>query len=342
MKIDIFCHVFPAHVLQRCFDAAPNLKDMGKRIKHCTMLFDLDLRFRVMDRFGDYCQVISLASPPLEAFGGPAVTPDLARAANDAMADMVRRYPQRFPGFICCLPMNNPAAAEIELQRALRDLGSRGVQIFTNVGGLPLDRPEFRFLFEVMSSHDLPIWLHPARGANFPDYLSEDRSLYEIWWTFGWPYETSVAMSRLVFAGIFDQWPDIKIITHHMGAMAPYFEGRIGHGWDQLGTRTSDTDYTALRASMRMRPLDYFKKFYADTAVFGAAAATQCGLSFFGVDQVLFASDTPFEPEPGTYIRETIDVLDRLEISDDERDRIYRRNAERLLRLGAGAVHAAK
>ena len=333
MKLDIFCHVFPESVLKRCFEAAPNLKDMGKRIQGVPMLFDLDLRFRIMDRFGDYRQVISLASPPLEAFGGPDVTPDLARSANDAMAELVRRYPDRFPAFICCLPMNNPAAAESELRRALRDLGARGVQIFTNVGGLPLDRAEFRFLFEVMRSHDLPIWLHPARGANFPDYLSEDRSLYEIWWTFGWPYETSVAMARMVFAGVFDQWPEIKIITHHMGAMAPYFEGRIGHGWDQLGTRTSDTDYTALRAGMRMRPLDYFKKFYADTAVFGAAAATRCGLSFFGVDHVLFASDTPFEPEPGIYIRETIDVLDRLEITDEERDRIYRGNAERLLRL---------
>ena len=85
---------------------------------------------------------------------------------------------------------------------------------------------------------------------------------------------------------------------------------------------------------MKMRPLDYFKKFYADTAVFGAAAATRCGLSFFGVDQVLFASDTPFEPQPGVYIRETIDVLNRLDITADERDRIYWKNAQRLLRIG--------
>jgi predicted TIM-barrel fold metal-dependent hydrolase len=84
---------------------------------------------------------------------------------------------------------------------------------------------------------------------------------------------------------------------------------------------------------MKMRPLDYFKKFYADTAVFGAAAATRCGLSFFGVDQVLFASDTPFEPQPGVYIRQTIEALDRLEISPDELDRIYWKNAQRLLRL---------
>jgi aminocarboxymuconate-semialdehyde decarboxylase len=102
-----------------------------------------------------------------------------------------------------------------------------------------------------------------------------------------------------------------------------------------LGTRTTDTDYSAVRQSMKMRPLDYFKKFYADTAVFGAAAATQCGLSFFGVDRVLFASDTPFEPDPGVYIRETIDVIDRLGITPDERDRIYWKNAQRLLKLDA-------
>jgi predicted TIM-barrel fold metal-dependent hydrolase len=333
VKIDIFCHIFPEAAFQRFFDTAPNLRDMGKRVRNVAELFDLDRRFRVMDQFGEYRQVISMASPPVEAFGGPEVTPELARVANDAMAELVVRYPDRFAGFICCLPMNHPVASEAELHRALRDLGARGVQVFSNVNGLPLDRDEFRFLFEAMSAYDLPIWLHPARGANFPDYLSEDQSFYEIWWTLGWPYETSVAMARLVFAGVFERWPGIKIITHHMGAMAPYCEGRIGHGWDQLGTRSSDADYSSVKASMKLRPLDYFKKFYADTAVFGAAGATRCGLSFFGVDQVLFASDTPFEPEPGIYIRETIDVLDRLEITAEERERIYWKNAQRLLKL---------
>jgi aminocarboxymuconate-semialdehyde decarboxylase len=185
MKIDIFCHIFPESAFKRCFEAAPNLKDMGKRVRNVPMLFDLDLRFRVMDRFGDYRQVISMASPPLEAFAGPEVTPGLARVANDAMAELVSRHPDRFPGFLACLPMNNPAEAEVELHRSVRDLGARGVQIFSNVNGLPLDRDEFRFVFEVMSGYDLPIWLHPARGANFPDYLTEDRSLYEIWWTLG-------------------------------------------------------------------------------------------------------------------------------------------------------------
>src|SRR5437773_11074163 len=115
MKIDIFCHIFPERAFERCFEAAPNLKDMGKRVRNVPMLFDLDLRFRVMDQFGDYRQVISMASPPLEAFAGPDVTPDLARVANDAMAELVSRHPDRFAGFLACLPMNNPAEAEIEL-----------------------------------------------------------------------------------------------------------------------------------------------------------------------------------------------------------------------------------
>ena len=148
-----------------------------------------------------------------------------------------------------------------------------------------------------MAAFDLPVWLHPFRGADITDYATETKSLYEIWWTFGWPYETSVAMSRLVFSGIFDRHPGLKIITHHLGAMAPYFEGRVGPGWDQLGTRTSDEDYGAVLKRLKKRPIDYFKMFYADTAVFGAYDATVCGLNFFGAGHVLFASDAPFDPE---------------------------------------------
>jgi aminocarboxymuconate-semialdehyde decarboxylase len=137
-----------------------------------------------------------------------------------------------------------------------------------------------------------------------------------------------------VFAGHFDRFPELKMITHHMGAMAPYFEGRIGPGWDQLGARTSDIDYSPVLQRLKKRPLDYFKMFYADTALFGAYDATVCGLNFFGVDHVVFASDAPFDPEKGPmYIRNTISIVDRLPIDEDERQRIYWRNAVELLRL---------
>ena len=84
--------------------------------------------------------------------------------------------------------------------------------------------------------------MHPARPATFADYAGETRSKYDLWWAFGWPYETSVAMGRLVFSGLFDRHPGLVIITHHLGAMIPFCEGRIGGGLDQLGARSDDPE----------------------------------------------------------------------------------------------------
>jgi predicted TIM-barrel fold metal-dependent hydrolase len=230
--------------------------------------------------------------------------------------------------------MNNPDATLEEIDSAIKDLKAVGIQFFTNVKGKPLDLPEFKPLFEKMAAYDLPIWIHPARGANFPDYLTEKKSKYEIWWTFGWPYETSVMMARLVFAGYFDAFPSLKIITHHMGGMIPFFEGRVGPGWDQLGSRTSDEDYSHILKSLKKPHLEYFKMFYADTALFGSLAGTLCGLAFFGVDQILFGSDSPFDPEKGPgYIRETIKTINVLPISEAERQKIFEGNAKKLLKL---------
>jgi predicted TIM-barrel fold metal-dependent hydrolase len=333
-KIDVFNHIYPPQYYVHLMRVAPDYKDIGKRMRGIPMLADLDVRFRVMDGFGEYQQVLSLPTPPIEVFADPDAAVDLAKAANDGMAELVARHPTRFPAFVASLPLNDPAAAAAELRRAVGDLGARGIQLFSNVLGKPLVAPEFRLLFEAMAAYDLPIWLHPYRGADFPDYATEDRSEYEIWWTFGWPYETSAAMARIVFAGLFDRFPKLKIITHHMGAMAPYFEGRVGPGWDQLGARTSDTDLALVLKGLRKRPLDYFRMFYADTALFGAYDATVCGLKFFGADHVLFASDAPFDPEKGPmYIRETIAIIDRLPITHEERERIYWRNAAALLKL---------
>ena len=117
----------------------------------------------------------------------------------------------------------------------------------------------------------------------------------------------------------------MRIITHHLGAMIPYFEGRVGPLWDQLGTRTSDEDYSGILAAMKARgrrPIDYFRLFYNDTAVGGSASAIRCGLDFFGADRVLFATDCPFDPEGGPmFIRETIAALNGLVLADEERAR---------------------
>jgi predicted TIM-barrel fold metal-dependent hydrolase len=337
MKIDIFNHIFPKAFFDKYIDAGHGGKDIGKRVANIQTIVDVDSRFRILDEFGDYVQVITLPLPPLEILAGPEQSPQLAREGNDGLAELVKKH-DRFLGFAASLPMNNPAAAEKEMTRALDELGAFGIQLYSNAAGKPLDSPEFLPLFEEAARRDIPIWIHPARGADFSDYSSETKSLYEIWWTFGWPYETSVAMSRLVFAGYFDKFPDLKIITHHMGGMIPYFEGRVGYGWDQLGKRTTDVDYVALLKSMKKRPVDYFKNFYADTALFGAAPATKCGFDFFGLSNVVFASDMPFEPAPGLYARETIKCVEGLDLTKEQKDQIYRGNAERLLKLKSAAA----
>jgi aminocarboxymuconate-semialdehyde decarboxylase len=116
--------------------------------------------------------------------------------------------------------------------------------------------------------------------------------------------------------------------------MAPFFEARIAHGMDELGSRTSDEDYGALLKRMAKRPVDYFKMFYADTSVSGSASAIRCGLDFYGADHVLFGTDCPFDPQGGPlFIRETIRAIDSLTLNDEDRRRVYFANAQRLLRL---------
>ncbi len=158
--------------------------------------------------------------------------------------------------------------------------------------------------------------------------------MYDLWWAFGWPYETSVAMGRMVFAGFFDKWPDLQVITHHCGAMIPFCEGRIGGGLDQLGKRTDDPTDMGVLAKLKKRPVDYFKMFYGDTALFGSVAGLECGLAFFGADQILFGTDFPMDPEQGPgFIRDTLAAIDKMRATPDEKGKILQGNARRMLRL---------
>ncbi len=333
MRLDAYTHLFPAKYFTRMQELVTN-KGAIKRWLNLPTLWDVEARLRMIDSFGDYQQVLTNSMPAVEFVAGPDVSPEIARIANDGLAELVAKYPDHFPAFVASLPMNNPEAAVAEIDRAVGQLGARGVQIFTNVNGKALDGAEFFPIFERMAHHDLPIWLHPSRGAGFSDYAAEPKSQYEIWWTFGWPYETSAAMSRLVFSKTFEKLPNLKIITHHMGAMIPFFEGRVGPGWDQLGSRTDDEDYEGLLKSMKKRPIDYFKMFYADTALFGSKAGTECGLNFFSADHAVFASDCPFDPEGGyQFIRETLGVLDSLDLSPVDREKIMGGNIRRLMKL---------
>ncbi|MCZ6770570.1 MAG: amidohydrolase family protein, partial [Proteobacteria bacterium] len=187
-KIDIFNHIMPREIFDQLGTWAPGLMVLDLFAK-LPALWDLDERFRVMDQFEGYQQVLSLSNPPIENLGNPDATPVIAARINDALSELVQRHSDRFPSFIASLPMNNPHAAVREAERSVRDLNACGVQVFTNVLGQPLSAPEFYPLFETMARLDLPVWVHPMRLPNYADYASESVSEAEIWFTFGWPYE---------------------------------------------------------------------------------------------------------------------------------------------------------
>ena len=333
MIIDIFNHFMPQAYLDRLATLIPGhvATTAFPRLK---TLVDVEARLRLLDEFGDFAQVLSLANPPLELVAGPDVTPDLARLANDELAEICRKHPQRFPAFIAALPMNNIEASLAEIDRAVTQLGARGIQVFTNVAGVPLSDEKFRPLFRRMVEHDLPVWVHPMRGPDFADYASEKTSQDEVWFSFGWPYETTACMTRLIYSGLFDELPHIKVISHHMGGMIPYFPGKINLGFRQIFFGTRDENPVAKEHGLKKPPLTYYKMLYADTALGGEDAPTRCGHAFFGTPNCLFATDAPFDSEQGRWlIGDTIRAVERLDIPQQDRARIFSANAQALLKL---------
>jgi aminocarboxymuconate-semialdehyde decarboxylase len=137
-----------------------------------------------------------------------------------------------------------------------------------------------------------------------------------------------------VFAGLFEKLPDMRLVTHHCGAMIPFFAGRAETLWAQLGSRSVDENYDEILKRMTRKPIEYFKMFYADTVLGGSASALRCGLDFFGADKIVFASDCPFDPEGGPmYVREGIRSIEELNLSENDKRKIYFGNALRLMRM---------
>ena len=335
MKIDIYNHVMPQAYLDLVKQHSKE-PGMVKRMSNLRMLWDIEHRVAMLrEKFPDVRQVLTLGLPSPELLGDAAHSPEYARVANDGMAEMCRKWPKEFPAFVASLPMNNPRAAVEEMDRAIGRLGARGIQIITSVAGRPLDEAEYFPVFERASGHhDVPIWMHPARPASRADYAGEPKSKYEIWQVLGWPFETSVAMARMVFSGLFDKLPKLRIITHHCGGMIPYFAGRAETLWAQLGSRSAEGDEAEVLKRLKRPPIEYFKMFYGDTVLGGAAAPLACGIAFFGVDRVVFASDCPFDPEGGPmFIREGIRSIDELGLPEGDKRKIYFGNAMGLLKL---------
>jgi predicted TIM-barrel fold metal-dependent hydrolase len=295
-KIDVSSRIFPKVYWSRLQTRAGRNIDIGQHVRSHPVLTDLGERFRIMDRFGDYEQILSLASPPLETIFSPDTAPDMARIANDGLAELVNAYPHRFPGFIAALPMARPDAAVEETFRAVKQLGALGVQIFSGVGGQPLDHEDFFPIFRAAYQLDIAMILQPASEAK---------------------HELSAAQGRLVFSGLMDTLAGIKIVTHHIGGMVPIARSIVGP--------------SALKR-LKKPHAEYFKDFYADTAACLTSEAIRDGMEYHPRDRVLFASDAPFDPERSVRrIGELIRLVEESDIDADWKRDIFWRNAAKIM-----------
>jgi predicted TIM-barrel fold metal-dependent hydrolase len=314
IMIDIFTHILPAKYLKALEKKGPNA-----RRSQSPGMADLDLRLKMMEEFPGMMQVLSVPDPALETLINPEDILELAKGVNDELAEIVRRYPDKFPAAIAMLPFNNNIDSTLgEIDRAVKDLGLRGVLICTNVNGKPLDSPEFMDIYEKMEKYDLPIFLHPRNKPAEHDYPGEQGSKYSLDVTVGWPHETTMAMMRLSGSGILEKYPKLKIVTHHCGGTVPYLVGRIRH---------APFKYESLT-----RPItDSLLLFYNDTAVQGNTANLMCSYAFCGGDHLVFGTDFPLASS--NLVMETIRSINAMTIPEVEKKKIFEENARKLLHL---------
>jgi len=208
-----------------------------------------------------------------------------------------------------------------ELHRAVKELGFLGALIPVGPTAKRVDHPDFEQVFKSIAELDATLWLHPSRPP-LPDYPDENRAKHGEWIAIGWPYDTTTAMYRIVYSGVFDRYPNIRIIAHHHGGIAPYYAARIG---------SSAADDAGAEAPK----LEQFKKFYCDTACnLFAPKVLELALDFFGADRMLFGSDAAFGPDDGQgFTTEVLRSIEAMQVSPEIRKAIFSENASRSLKI---------
>jgi len=328
MIIDAYTHILPMAykkaVISKVPRLFPPLSTLWDTLKTLT---DVNLRLDIMDEYGIDMHGLAAAAPPIETlFQDRTIAKEMARLQNDSLAEIVQAHPNRFFG-IATVSMLDPDDAVEEVTRCVKELGFAGVQIYSNVAGRPIDDPRYEIFYDTVEQLNIPVWLHPNRTAKQADYEGEDESKYLLWQVLGWPYETSIAMARLVFSGIMQRHPDLKVICHHAGAMIPFFSNRI----KLLYPKTESMTESEFAPGVSKPYIDHFKRFYVDTVVQGNVSSLLNAMDFFGADHMIFASDMPFDIEMGReFTRVSLESVSQLPVSDAIKSDIHSLNLKRI------------
>jgi predicted TIM-barrel fold metal-dependent hydrolase len=317
MIIDIFCH----HLSGRTGKLLEKTKyyGEGKQFPFPSQNTDPEVRLGLMDKYGIDIQAISQTTPILLGLNATDAA-ELCRISNEDNYALCKAYPDRFVN-IGIMSLLDVKSALNELERCIQELDCRGVTLATNQNGKGLDSAEYLPFYEKCAEHELPIFLHGTHWESYP-LVDMDKGwrMMHIW---GWDFDSTQAVWRLIFGGVLDRYPTLKLITHHLGNMIPYYVRRI------------EGNVNKFLADKIPRPIsEYWGNIYGDTAMDGEMAAFACGYAFFGSDRMLYASDYPFGAEAGEdFIRENLKCVKAMAIPPAEKQKILGENARRLLKI---------
>jgi predicted TIM-barrel fold metal-dependent hydrolase len=313
----LFCRDVVALMEKRKTDPRVYTKDGGQVIQMGDWLrkipphyFDVDVKLKAMDAAGVSLTALSINDPGPEWFGSDGLA--VAQILNDFVAGIVRKHPTRFFG-LCVLPLQDMRASLTELDRCVRQLGMKGILLYTNLAGKFSDEPEFRPLFARAVELDIPVLLHPAKPITI-DFVKG----YEMTSTLGNMFDNTIALTRLLMSGILDEYPKLKLVCPHLGGTLPYIVGRLDHQVNVLkrGPR-----------NLQRSPSEYIRSIWMDV-VSPLPLAIKFGHEFIGPDRLLYSSDHPWV-EPSLIV----DCVKQAKLSAADEMKLFTTNAQKLFRL---------
>ena len=302
IKIDVFSHILTQKYSEKLKSLAPDVSETVEFRRQAMV--DLDVRKEFMERHPGVLQILTMGNVPLERYVSVKDAIELAKIGNEDMAELVTKKQSMFYGAVGTIPIEDVDASLDIIDYCVKDLGLLGIQLFTTLERESLAEPKYRPIFARMAELDRAIWVHPSGTVYGP---GKDT-------IFTWPYESSRFMLDVVKAGIFAEYPDLKIIIHHAGGMVPHYRERI-------------------RTFMPKHDEKYFNYFYTDTALYGNTAGLMSAFDFYGADHIMFGTDAPLG---GTLLgcsgctNETIIAIEKMDISDKDKEKIFYGNAVRL------------
>lgn len=321
MIVDIFAHHVPQSVGEM-IKKAGFFKQGDDQINHyqgknAPAVYPLnnsdpETRLALMDKYGIDVQALSQTTPVLLNSSATEAA-KLCRLSNDANYALCKAYPHNFVN-ICIISLLSIKSALKEMERASGELDCRAVTFSTNQKGKGIESPDYYPIYEILEKNDLPLILQPTNWESYP-LVNGTKGLGTML-AIGWPFDTTQAVLRLILGGVLDTFPSLKIVTHHCGAMIPFFARRLE------GTLFKRTK----------KPVsEYWENIYGDTAVNGSVAACMCGYAFFGSERMMFGTDYPFGSS--STVADTLASVKAMNIPAHDKKKILGANAQRLLKI---------